>query len=168
MRGHPSSVKQTGAQLLSPFYCCRGQKCPQCEESMKKLTDKQSKMLRFIKDYMIQNGYCPSTRDIMDGLGYKSTSNVNMMLHALEDKGYIEMPIKGGSRAIKVVGLEVVEGITYGDVLTSLFPNLEVIKEENEEMEITGVSMESWDIDIWVYPKLWDAPFERGIPDEKE
>lgn len=135
---------------------------------MKKLTDKQSKMLRFIKDYMIQNGYCPSTRDIMDGLGYKSTSNVNMMLHALEDKGYIEMPIKGGSRAIKVVGLVVVEGITYGDVLQNLFPNVEIVREESEEMEITGVSMESRDIGIWVNPKLWDAPFERGIPVEKE
>lgn len=82
---------------------------------MKKLTDKQSEMLRFIKDFMIQNGYCPSTRDIMYGVGYKSTSNVNMMLHALEDKGYIEMPIKGGSRAIKVVGLVIVEGITCKD-----------------------------------------------------
>ena len=166
MRGHPSSVKQTGAQLLSPFYCCRGQKCPQCEESMKKLTDKQSKMLRFIKDYMIQNGYCPSTRDIMDGLGYKSTSNVNVMLQQLEDKGYIEMPIKGGSRAIKVVGLAIVEGITYGDVLENLFSDVTVVSEESEEMEITGISIESQEIDIWCTERLWNAPLGKDVANE--
>ena len=129
---------------------------------MKKLTDKQSKMLRFIKDYMVQNGYCPSTRDIMDGLDYKSTSNVNMMLHSLEDKGYIEMPIKGGSRAIKVVGLAVVEGVTMGDLLKNLFPNTTIIHEENEEFEIYGVSMESQDVDIWCTDRLWNAKFEGG------
>lgn len=67
---------------------------------MSEATFKQNQVLRFIRQYNIENGYQPSTRDIMNHFNYKSTNAVSAHLEALERKGYIE---KIGKRAIKIL-----------------------------------------------------------------
>ena len=57
----------------------------------------------YIVEYMTDNGYAPSVRDICMGVGLKSTSTVYHYLEILVDLGKIEMK-ELSPRAIKVVG----------------------------------------------------------------
>lgn len=55
----------------------------------KKITEKQQEILNFIKEEIKKHGYPPTTREICDGVGLKSTSSVYFHLVSLEEKGYI-------------------------------------------------------------------------------
>ena len=68
---------------------------------MRKLKEHEQRVLDFIQSSLEKNGYAPSVRDIMNALGYKSTSTVHLYLHRLEEFGYIHME-EGKSRAITV------------------------------------------------------------------
>jgi len=66
------------------------------------LSDKQKRILAFIKEELQQKGYPPSVREICDAVGLKSTSTVHGHLERLEKKGYIRRdPSK--PRAIEVL-----------------------------------------------------------------
>ncbi|WXR61417.1 transcriptional repressor LexA [Peptostreptococcaceae bacterium AGR-M142] len=54
------------------------------------LSDKQSKILDFIKSEITQKGYPPSVREICVAVGLKSTSTVHSHLKKLESTGYIK------------------------------------------------------------------------------
>jgi repressor LexA len=56
---------------------------------MKKLSDKQRHIMRFIEKFLAQKGYPPSIRDIQAGCGISSTSVVDYNLNILESKGHI-------------------------------------------------------------------------------
>lgn len=62
-----------------------------------------SRVYEYIIDYITDNGYAPSVRDICNGIELNSTATVYHYLEILEDRGLIEMKEKA-SRAIKVVG----------------------------------------------------------------
>ncbi len=68
---------------------------------MKKLKENEKRILDTIIESISRNGYAPSVRDIMNTLGYKSTSTVHLYLHRLSELGYISME-DGKSRAITV------------------------------------------------------------------
>ena len=55
----------------------------------KELTKKQKDVLNFIRDFVDDNGYPPSVREICIGIGVKSTSTVHGYLTRLERNGYI-------------------------------------------------------------------------------
>lgn len=55
----------------------------------KELTKKQKDVLNFIRDFVEDNGYPPSVREICIGIGVKSTSTVHGYLTRLERNGYI-------------------------------------------------------------------------------
>ncbi len=59
----------------------------------------------FLVDYIKNNGYPPSIRDICKGVGIKSTSTVHNHLKRLSELGRIEMK-PGKRRAISVPALE--------------------------------------------------------------
>src|SRR5690554_6009244 len=66
------------------------------------LSDKQKRILDFIKDEIRSKGYPPSVREICDAVGLKSTSTVHGYLERLEKKGYIRRdPTK--PRAIEIL-----------------------------------------------------------------
>ena len=71
-------------------------------EDRKPLTDRQQKILDFIRSHTAQRGYPPTVREIGDEFGIKSPNGVMCNLKALERKGYI---IRGTklSRAILLV-----------------------------------------------------------------
>ena len=71
---------------------------------MRKLKEHEQRVFDFIERAISDNGYAPSVRDIMNALGYKSTSTVHLYLHRLEELGYIHME-EGKSRAISVTSL---------------------------------------------------------------
>lgn len=56
---------------------------------MKKLSDKQNRIMRFLNKFIAENGYPPAIRDIQSGCGISSTSVVDYNLNILEKEGYI-------------------------------------------------------------------------------
>ncbi len=50
---------------------------------------RQQQILVTIRDWVVQHGYPPSTREIGDAVGLRSSSSVSRHLAALEDKGFL-------------------------------------------------------------------------------
>ena len=69
------------------------------------LSDKQVKILQYIKDELTLRGYPPSIREICKAVGLNSTSSVHAHLNTLENKGYIR---KGTNkrRALEVIDVD--------------------------------------------------------------
>jgi repressor LexA len=66
------------------------------------LTERQEKILSFIKKSVVDQGYPPTIREIGEHFGIRSTNGVNDHLKALERKGYL---LRGElkSRALSVI-----------------------------------------------------------------
>lgn len=64
-----------------------------------------NKVYNYIVDYIVENGYSPSVRDICKGVGVKSTSTVHNHLNRLQNDGRITYS-DGKRRAIVVPELE--------------------------------------------------------------
>jgi repressor LexA len=56
---------------------------------MKKLSDKQKRIVSFIGRFLTDKGYPPSIRDIQSGCRISSTSVVDYNLNILENRGYL-------------------------------------------------------------------------------
>ncbi|WP_326909094.1 transcriptional repressor LexA [Sedimentibacter sp. MB31-C6] len=69
------------------------------------LSDKQVKILEYIKDELTFRGYPPSIREICKAVGLSSTSSVHAHLNTLEKKGYIK---KGTNkrRALELIDVD--------------------------------------------------------------
>ena len=68
---------------------------------MRDLTNRQLEMLAALKQYIDDNGYPPSHRQLADVLGMRSTSGVAMRLDALEregDAGTVGVPSRGRAK----------------------------------------------------------------------
>jgi repressor LexA len=68
----------------------------------KQLSAKQRNILEFMRDFVDENSYPPSIRDILGGCGISSTSVVDYNLRALERMGYIRRD-REVSRAIELL-----------------------------------------------------------------
>jgi repressor LexA len=53
------------------------------------LPERQQRILVVIRDWVVEHGYSPSTRQIGDAVGLRSSSSVSKHLAALEDKGFL-------------------------------------------------------------------------------
>ncbi len=56
----------------------------------RKLSERQHKMLDFIRKFSLENGYPPSIREIGKAVDISSTSVVNYNLNRLEEQGYLD------------------------------------------------------------------------------
>ena len=66
-----------------------------------KISKKQSEILEYIKEQILEKGYPPAVREICEAVHLKSTSSVHAHLEALEKNGYIRRdPTK--PRAIEI------------------------------------------------------------------
>lgn len=70
---------------------------------MKDLSRRQRSILEFIEEFLIENDYPPTIRDIQGELGISSTSVVDYNLKVLEGRNYIRRN-KNISRGIELVG----------------------------------------------------------------
>src|SRR5690242_18791600 len=77
------------------------------------LTERQEKILSFIKKTIQEQGYPPTIREIGEHFGIRSTNGVNDHLKALERKGYL---LRG---ELKSRALSVIDG---GRASTGRFP----------------------------------------------
>lgn len=71
---------------------------------MKKLSDRQRNILKYIQSYVDERGYPPSIREIGDRVGISSTSVVDYNLRVLERDGYIRRD-REVSRGLELVGV---------------------------------------------------------------
>jgi repressor LexA len=53
------------------------------------LPERQQRILATIRDWVVRHGYSPSTRQIGDAVGLRSSSSVSKHLTSLEDKGFL-------------------------------------------------------------------------------
>jgi repressor LexA len=72
---------------------------------MKKLSDKQKRIISYIGRFLSEKGYPPSIRDIQTGCNISSTSVVDYNLNLLESRGYLQRQ-SDVSRGIKLLNRE--------------------------------------------------------------
>ncbi|GAA3465095.1 transcriptional repressor LexA [Saccharothrix longispora] len=53
------------------------------------LPERQQRILAVVRDWAVRHGHSPSTREIGDAVGLRSSSSVSKHLTALEDKGFL-------------------------------------------------------------------------------
>lgn len=105
---------------------------------MSTLSEKEQRILDYIKDNIGKNGYSPSIRDIRRDLDIKSTSTVHMYLERLEKKGYIQKE-NGKSRTLRVEGAAPTEGgsLTKIPIVGRVTAGLPILAVENHDGYIT-------------------------------
>ena len=85
------------------------------------LTDRQQRILDFVRTYKARHGLAPGIRDIMGGVGITSTSVIEYNLKGLEKAGALR--IMGGKS----------RGIILSDEPAALAANLRAVIEEAAE-----------------------------------
>ncbi len=98
---------------------------------MEKLKPKEKKVYDYIVRSVRDKGFAPSVRDIMNDLGYKSTSTVHMYLNRLDMLGYIRKE-DGKSRAIRIANDDM-PSVTAVPVLGTVTAGQPILAEENFE-----------------------------------
>ena len=77
---------------------------------MPRTSNKAEEIMDYVNQFIQENGYSPSVREIGAAVGLRSTASVSYHLQALQDKGLLQSPgAKGRKRArpgqIPVVGV---------------------------------------------------------------
>jgi len=85
------------------------------------LTKKQSEVLTFIQEFMEEQNYAPSYREIAEGLGLASPSTIHAHVQALCEKGLICVGDDGEARSIEMIEK------THGPALSFMLPLMGVI-----------------------------------------
>src|SRR5512139_2088795 len=105
------------------------------------LSDRQQRMLVFIRDYLGEHGYPPSNREIGQATGISSTSVVDYNLKRLERKGHLICDPKV-SRGIKLSNeqLLVNAGIFSAPVVGRIAAGqpIEAIENAGETVDLTS------------------------------
>lgn len=104
-----------------------------------KLTKKQLAVLNFLQDFTEENGYSPSYREIMAGLGLSSVSAVAEHVDNLISKGALKK-VPGAARSLEVLDYRHEETV-------ELF-RMKMITATEEERKILEKAAEILDLDI--------------------
>ena len=68
---------------------------------MPRISDKAQRILEYVNQFVQENGYAPSVREIGQAVGLRSTASVSYHIQALQDKGMLLSPgAKGRKRSI--------------------------------------------------------------------
>ena len=67
------------------------------------LTQLEQQVYHYMIDFLAENTYQPSVREIARQFRIKSTKTVSDLLHALENKGYIQRD-ESRSRGVRLLG----------------------------------------------------------------
>ena len=112
---------------------------------MDSLSEKQRRILEFINEFMVENPFPPTIRDIAHSCGISSTSVVDYNLRILEREGYIsrtadvsrgikliKAPETSGE-TVKVIKVPIVGNIAAGEPL-----NIETQTSYSDDIEVPG------------------------------
>ena len=89
---------------------------------MGRSSSKREEIYAFLKDYIASHGYPPTTREIMAGVGLRSTASVHYHLSELNRSGAIEMD-GGKNRAISLGAEAAPQGVPLIGVVTAGQPS---------------------------------------------
>ena len=68
---------------------------------MARTSNKSQLILEFVNQFILENGFAPSVREIGAAVGLRSTASVSYHLNQLQEKGFLQSPgAKGKKRAI--------------------------------------------------------------------
>ena len=75
---------------------------------MSRTSDKSDKILQFVQQFTLENGYSPSVREIGAAVGLSSTATVSYHLKQLQDKGLLQTAAgKGRKRTVVTAGMPI-------------------------------------------------------------
>jgi len=69
-------------------------------------TKKQRELLGFIQAFIKENGYSPSYREVMNGLGYTSVATVALHVNNLITRGHLRKRDRS-ARSLEIVGTDI-------------------------------------------------------------
>ena len=96
---------------------------------MPRTSNKSELILNYVNQFVQENGYAPSVREIGAAVGLRSTASVSYHIQQLQEKGLLQSPgVKGRKRSI-VVGARAGQ-IPVGGVVTAGMP---ILAFENQE-----------------------------------
>lgn len=104
---------------------------------MPRSSNKAELILDYVNQFIHENGYSPSVREIGEAVGLRSTASVSYHLQQLQQKGFLQAPGAKGKKRALVTGVRPGQIPVVG-VVTAGMPILAV---ENQEGTI------SWDGD---------------------
>ena len=111
---------------------------------MPRTSNKAQMIVDYVNEFIQENGYSPSVREIGAAVGLRSTASVSYHLQALQEKGLLQSPgAKGRKRAIVTTQrpgqIPVVGLLNYESVL-SLFPSRKYYNKNHQILdELTHV-----------------------------
>ena len=79
-------------------------------------TKKQRELLGFIESFIKENGYSPSYREVMNGLGYTSVATVALHVNNLIKRGHLRKRDRS-ARSLEVVGVDLGIGSKAATIL---------------------------------------------------
>jgi repressor LexA len=75
----------------------------QLDPNKKALTEKQHEFLLFLQNFVEEQGYPPTMKEMCAKMNLSSTNAANQYIQALERKGYIRRATKGASRGLQII-----------------------------------------------------------------
>lgn len=96
---------------------------------MPRTSNKAELIMEYVNEFIQENGYSPSVREIGAAVGLRSTASVSYHLQALQDKGMLQAPSAKGRKRALVTGARPGQIPVVG-VVTAGIPILAV---ENQE-----------------------------------
>ncbi|MDO5400100.1 MAG: transcriptional repressor LexA [Eubacteriales bacterium] len=96
---------------------------------MPRTSNKAQEIMDYVNQFIAENGFSPSVREIGAAVGLKSTASVSYHLQALQDKGFLQAPGAKGRKRALVTGVRPGQ-IPIVGVVTAGLPILAV---ENQE-----------------------------------
>ena len=72
---------------------------------MPRTSDKAEQILHYVNQFIQENGYAPSVREIGAAVGLRSTASVSYHIQALQDKGLLQAPGQKNRKRAIVTGV---------------------------------------------------------------
>jgi len=101
------------------------------------LSKRQSEVLKFIKDFVLDNDYSPSYREIGDALGMSSPATIHQHIQTLKSNGYLSLD-PSASRSVQLTNKVMKLGKTIELPLVGIIAAGEPI-EAVEQKETIGI-----------------------------
>ena len=123
------------------------------------LTDAQSELYSWIRDYMRDFRHSPSIRQMMQAMGLKSPAPIQSRLKHLQEKGFISWQ-EGKARTLQIVD-EIIEGVpVMGSVAAGGL--IETFNDTNEKLDLSTVLNKK---DVFALTVNGDSMIEACIAD---
>ena len=127
--------------------------------SAKDLTEAQSELYEWIKEYMKSFQHSPSIRQMMEAMGLKSPAPIQSRLKHLQEKGYISWQ-EGKARTLQVIddfidGIPIMGSVAAGGLI-------ETFSDTSENLDISGVLQKK---DVFALTVNGDSMIDACIAD---